>query len=245
MEMFVRQGIRAVRMDDIARQLGVSKRTLYELFGDKEGLLYLAMDRFCELNRSRQIEASAGARNVLEALFRVLNGVMDHAESVQRVLEGLRKFYPAVYERMMHEGAAKVRCCLRDMLERGIDEGLFVGTFHRDLAISMLYHSASALTLRRDLILPEGMSGNEAFVQIVSNFFRGISTAEGMRLIDEYLRERGAAGGKSGRAAQRGPRSPKTRPAACGARDASPRRERPAARRGEKKTRICNGITDE
>ena len=48
MQMFVAQGIRSVRMDDIAQQLGVSKRALYELFGDKEGLLYLAMERFLE-----------------------------------------------------------------------------------------------------------------------------------------------------------------------------------------------------
>ena len=40
MRMFVSQGIKSVRMDDIAQQLGVSKRTLYELFGDKESLLY-------------------------------------------------------------------------------------------------------------------------------------------------------------------------------------------------------------
>lgn len=44
MQMFVSQGIKSVRMDDIAQQLGVSKRTLYEMFGDKEGLLYLAMN---------------------------------------------------------------------------------------------------------------------------------------------------------------------------------------------------------
>ena len=46
MHMFVSQGIKSVRMDDIAQQLGVSKRTLYEMFGDKEGLLYLAMERY-------------------------------------------------------------------------------------------------------------------------------------------------------------------------------------------------------
>ena len=46
MEMFATQGIKAVRMDDIARSLGVSKRTLYEQFGDKQGLLLLAMNRY-------------------------------------------------------------------------------------------------------------------------------------------------------------------------------------------------------
>ena len=53
MQMFVSQGIKAVRMDDIAQQLGVSKRTLYELFGDKESLLYLAMEHFFREQASR------------------------------------------------------------------------------------------------------------------------------------------------------------------------------------------------
>lgn len=52
MQMFVSQGIKSVRMDDIAQQLGVSKRTLYEMFGDKEGLLYLAMERYSERTAS-------------------------------------------------------------------------------------------------------------------------------------------------------------------------------------------------
>ena len=42
LQMFSARGFKAVRMDDIAQQLGVSKRSLYELFGDKEGLLYEA-----------------------------------------------------------------------------------------------------------------------------------------------------------------------------------------------------------
>ena len=62
MHMFVSQGIKSVRMDDIAQQLGVSKRTLYELFGDKEGLLYLAMDRYFEKKRIERAAVCAHAR---------------------------------------------------------------------------------------------------------------------------------------------------------------------------------------
>ena len=60
MHMFVSQGIKSVRMDDIAQQLGVSKRTLYELFGDKEGLLYLAMDRYFEKKRIERAAVCGG-----------------------------------------------------------------------------------------------------------------------------------------------------------------------------------------
>ena len=103
MQMFVSQGIKSVRMDDIARQLGVSKRTLYEMFGDKESLLYLTMEYFFECKRLERREACAGARNVHEAMFRVLGCIMDDSEVIHRVLGNLRKFYPAVHERLLRE----------------------------------------------------------------------------------------------------------------------------------------------
>ena len=177
MHMFVSQGIKSVRMDDIAQQLGVSKRTLYELFGDKEGLLYLAMDRYFEKKR---IERAA--------VCMVLGGVMDNAEVIQRLLNNLRKFYPAVHDKMTREGTAKSRRDLQEMLEKGIADGLFVDTINLDLAISVLYYTASAITVRKDLILPAGMTEREAFVQIISNFFRGISTTKGLLLVDDYLK---------------------------------------------------------
>ena len=188
MQMFVTQGIKSVRMDDIAQQLGVSKRTLYELFGDKGGLLYLAMDRYFEKTRLERSASCADARNVLEAMFMVLGGVMDNAEVIQRLMNNLRKFYPAVYQKMASEGAAKSRRDLKEMLELGIADGLFVETFNLELAISLLYYTASAITVRKDLMLPEGMPEREAFVQIVSNFFRGISTAKGLQLVDDYVK---------------------------------------------------------
>ncbi len=194
MRMFVSQGIKSVRMDDIAQQLGVSKRTLYEFFGDKESLLYLSMEYFFECKRLERREACVGARNVLEAMFRVLGCIMEDSEVIHRLLGNLRKFYPGVHERLLREGSAKSRCDLGNMLRQGIADGLFVETINVELAITVLYYTASAITDRKDLLLPEGMSEREAFVQIVSNFFRGISTPEGARLVDDYRRSLNASG---------------------------------------------------
>ena len=113
MHMFVSQGIKSVRMDDIAQQLGVSKRTLYEMFGDKEGLLYLAMERYSERNRQRWNELTADAHDVLEAMFMVLGEVMDNAEVSRRMMDNLKKFYPAVHDKLMREGMVKNRTSLR------------------------------------------------------------------------------------------------------------------------------------
>ena len=82
----------------------------------------------------------------------------------------------------------KNRRSLRGMLDQGIVDGLFVDNINIDLAISVLYYTASALVARKELMLPAGMTEREAFVQIISNFFRGISTAKGLRMIDDNLK---------------------------------------------------------
>ena len=109
-EMFVEQGIKAVRMDDIARHIGVSKRTLYEMFGDKEELLYQCLSYYVQERDRRHAELGAQAQNVLEAMLLVFGDVMDSAEVSHRLQSNLRRFYPKVYERLVAERCAVARC---------------------------------------------------------------------------------------------------------------------------------------
>lgn len=196
MKMFVDQGIKSVRMDDIAAKLGVSKRTLYELFGDKEGLLWLAMNCYFDKRIERQAELAAGAKNMLEAIFIILNDVMDESENVSRLMANLRKFYPSVYARLFRERDERNRKGLHEYLEKGVADGLFVKDINIELALSLLYHTAAALIFMRELTPPKGMTEREAFLQIMTTFFRGISTPRGVALIDEY-RSAHASGGLS------------------------------------------------
>lgn len=187
MKMFVEQGIKSVRMDDIATRLGVSKRTLYELFGDKEGLLWLAMNRYFDYRAERQVELAARAENMLEAIFIILNDVMDESETVSRLMANLRKFYPAIYARLFRERDERNRKGLHQYLEKGVADGFFVKGMNIELAMSLLYHTASSLIFFKELTPPRGMTERDAFLQIMATFFRGIATPRGMAMIDEYL----------------------------------------------------------
>lgn len=189
MQMFVAQGIKSVRMDDIAQHLRVSKRTLYELFGDKEELLYQAMSAYLEQARCRREELARGAADIIQAMFVVLQDVMNFSSQTNRMLANLRKFYPAVSERLQVEGSERGRNDLRKMLYEGIKQGFFIDSFNVDLSISVLYYSSAAIISDQKTMLPEGLSARRAFVQIISTFFRGVATEKGMRLIDLY-RER-------------------------------------------------------
>jgi len=187
-EMFFEQGIKAVRMDDIARQIGVSKRTLYEQFGDKEELLYQCLSHLIRKRDRRYAELGERASNVLEAMLLVFGDVMDSSAVSHRIQGNLKRFYPKVYERLESEfrnprghGHFKVA------LQRGVAEGYFREDVDFDLAVTLLHYSVEGLIVRKDVLLSHNMSTNGALVFLVVNFLRGISTEKGMRFIDDFI----------------------------------------------------------
>lgn len=186
--MFMQQGIKAVRMDDIARELSVSKRTLYELFGDKEELLYQSMLAILEQEQQRHSIIAAQAHDPLEAMYMVLKEVMNRSTVQNRMTGNLKKFYPAIFERLKQAGGRRSEDGLRQMLECGIEQGIFLEKINLELTIRLFYASVSSLKYPERLPLPEGMSEKQAFMEIINTLFRGISTLKGIQLIDEYSR---------------------------------------------------------
>lgn len=187
-EMFVEQGIKAVRMDDIARHIGVSKRTLYEMFGDKEELLYLCLSYYVQEQDRRHAELGMQAKNVLEAMLQVFREVMNTAEVSHRLQSNLKRFYPKVYERLVSEHRSRNSLGqFKIALLRGVEEGYFQGIVDFDLAITLLRYSVEGLVVRKDVLLSHNMSTNDALIFLVVNFLRGISTEKGMRFIDDFL----------------------------------------------------------
>lgn len=186
MQMFVRQGIKSVRMDDIAQELGVSKRTLYELFGDKEELLYLCLRRHMTIVNEAVVERASQAGNLLEAVLTGFFGMTQYSETNSRIFGNLKKFYPDVHERLHRELGAIGTERFKRAIERCVEQGLLDNKTNIDLAITMLYYMAAGIIARKDVIMPEGVSVREAFFSVVILFFRGISTPEGMRIIDNF-----------------------------------------------------------
>lgn len=186
MQMFVRQGIKSVRMDDIAQELGVSKRTLYELFGDKEELLYLCLKRHMVLVNECVAEKARRGGNMLESVLIGFVEMTRYSETNHRIMGNLRKFYPEVHERLQRElgeaGTRRFKTAIAECAERGLIDN----KANIELAIKMLYYMAIGIVTRKDVILPDGISVRDAFLNVVLLFFRGISTPDGMRIIDRF-----------------------------------------------------------
>ena len=185
MEMFTKQGIKAVRMDDIARSVGVSKRTIYEIFGDKEELVFQALKLHFGKMVAKHRETIRTSDNILEGLFLVIQDVVVESETNWRIRNSLKRFYPSIDERLEKDDIEQRRAELKSRLEIGVKDGLLVDGVNLDLAIAMLYYIATGIVDGSDRIdLPKNISCVDAFREVVINFLRGISTPKGIEVID-------------------------------------------------------------
>ena len=184
-KMFVEQGIKAVRMDDIAQELSVSKRTLYELFEDKEELIYQSLRHYFETERERRVQQIPEIENQLEVMVVNLRDMIDAAPVAGRIRRNVKRFYPSVYKRLM----ADVQSKSMDDLNRWVTGCMECGYFERSVkvkyAVDVLHHSVHGMLVNT---LDEERPSNE-LVSMMSYsllvFIRGLCTVEGQRIIDE------------------------------------------------------------
>ena len=190
-EMFVEFGVKSVRMDDVAQDLAISKRTIYELFADKQELLYHSISRVMR-SEADAIQAKVDtATKGIPALFEIFDLMASRSQVRTRVMENLRKFYPEVFERVMRESRDMGLARLRQRLMQLVEQGLVMPNVHIDLAVTMFYYTSMGLVRRQTkLVLPDGVTEQEAFAYTVVNFFRGIATLKGVEQIDAYLEEK-------------------------------------------------------
>lgn len=187
-KMFAEQGIKSIRMDDIAQSLGVSKRTLYEMVEDKEELLYLSI-RYMQSRRMAKVEQKL--RENTESLVQLFDSfalMTENRELHRRISNNLRKFYPATFERLRKEAEAESGKILFSLIQHYIDCGLIVPTVDIRLSVTILYYTTTTIvTSAENMSLPDGVTVNDALAYTIINFFRGIATIKGVQQIDDYL----------------------------------------------------------
>lgn len=186
-KMFAREGIKAIRMDDIASELGISKRTIYELFKDKNTLIERSLIyHFAELDRLHAIRV-ADAKNVIEQFIIELENWDKSIPFNINLMEGVKKYYPDIYSRLVAE--RNIEACEQfkvDIVE-GVRQGLFLDTINIDLAVSVFADSIFGVMSHSNQFLPNNISPSEAFKYIITYFFRGISTDKGIKILDNYI----------------------------------------------------------
>ena len=183
-KMFIAEGVKSVRMDDIAHELSVSKRTLYELFGDKEQLIYEAICHFVEEAHTRRSAIVSEVDNELEAMLVSLRDMIVRAPEVARMRRNLERFYPKVNMRLEENGMMRSKSELREWLAASIERGYLTPTANSDLVVDVLHNCVQGMLVVEysDVARSANVVSRVACSVII--FIRGLCTPEGLEVVD-------------------------------------------------------------
>ncbi len=187
-ELFQIMGMKSLTMDFIAVDLGISKRTIYELFRDKDELLMNAIEYWIRTNNIRMLEMVEKTDNVIEAIFVIIED--QHKQMMSQnliIFEDLRKFFVRL-NASWHTNREKCReySISWALLERGKKEGVFREELKIDVVDTFIFEVVNLLHSSKGIKLMN-LNRKDAMDNIFMPYFRGLCTESGQRLIDSYL----------------------------------------------------------
>ena len=186
-ELFMRIGIRSVSMDDIARELGISKKTLYQTVTNKEGLVQLVLEHGIKrdvqvLDRNR-VEST-------DAIDELLRNGRHFVEQMRRVspttMHDLRKYYPEIFRRKVEAHQDHFLERVTQNLERGKAEGLYRASIDAAV-IANLYVGMTMIVVDRGVFPARDRTLSEILWQHSTYHFNGIVNDAGRERLTTYL----------------------------------------------------------
>lgn len=184
-EAFTSNGIKSITMDDIANRLGISKRTLYEVFADKESLLKDCILKV-QAERDRYLQGVyEQSHNVLEVILAVFQKSIEIFHSTnKRFFEDMKK-YPKIYEMMKNSRDSDSEKTM-SFFKSGVEQGIFRADINFAI-VNLLVREQFDLLLNTEICKEYPFI--EVYESIMFTYIRGIATEKGARVLEEFIQE--------------------------------------------------------
>ena len=191
LEKFTKHGIKDVKMDDIASTLSISKRTIYELFNDKEQLLLEALKLHNEIILSEGKQIVRNASHTLEIILKLYDKYVDIISSINRKFFTDLNRYPDICKSKKHNEEQNDKKFLA-WIEMGRKQGLFREDANLEIFSYILRKNLETIfTVNMNAEENElgKFSPHELGRTLIVFYLRGISTPKGQEIIETYLNE--------------------------------------------------------
>ena len=186
LNLMMRIGPQSVTMDMVARDCGISKRTLYETFPNKHNLI-------CDVIEYNQQQANAKFTQIFEQSsnsFEALMGVYRVArEFIQKTspvfLTDIKRLYPEAFDEYKAQELNQI-LSLAKIISKAKEEGLVLPGIKCKIAAYLFTNNMNNLHHMQDFPFPE-YSVTEVFDGAFLNFMRGMATTKGQEIIEEHV----------------------------------------------------------
>lgn len=187
-DLFLTLGFKSVTMDDIANELGISKKTIYVHFPNKTKLveattLHVFETVSCGIDHICGLE-----KNPIEEVFEIKRFVMDHLKNEKSSPQyQLQKYYPKIFSTLKAKQFEVMQGCVMENLNRGIKLGLYRETIDIQF-ISRIYFNSMMILKDQELFPLKNFSMNALMENYLEYHLRGICTQKGIDYLNNYLK---------------------------------------------------------
>jgi AcrR family transcriptional regulator len=185
LKSFTMNGIKSVTMDHIASDLGISKRTLYEMFEDKETLLSACVQLQIDEKEKFEAKILSETDNVLLVILAIYKTYIEAIYKIdKRFFEDIGK-YPKV-NKLLRDKREINKSKAIDFFKKGTEQGLFRDDIDFEI-LYLLLHKQVEFLINSDML--KSYSLVEVYELIMFTFLRGISTNRGQQILEEFISE--------------------------------------------------------
>lgn len=185
-ELFFKYGIKSVTMDDIAKHLSISKKTIYQFYSDKNEIVDTLMKLKLEEDKLSIQQIHLESENVITEVF----GLMKHMSQMfsklnPNVFYDLQKYHPQAWK-LFNEFKEE---CMETMVENAIKKGAKEGLVRADIntkIIARLRMEEIQLGFNANVFPPDKYKIVDVQLELLDHFLHGICTLKGHKLIDKY-----------------------------------------------------------
>lgn len=185
MQAFKTHGIKCITMDDIAASMGISKRTLYEVFANKEMLLEDCIRKERQETNEYIRTILGQSAHVLEVLLKLyLRSIEKFHTTHKSFFEDIKK-YPKAYE-LLKNDKNRDSAEVVNFFKEGVKQGIFRDDINFAI-VNLLVHEQLDLLINSNIC--EKYSFLDVYESIMFTYLRGISTEKGAQELENFIRE--------------------------------------------------------
>lgn len=185
-ELFFRYGVKTITMDSIATELGISKKTIYQHFPDKDTMVFEVVKTFIEQDVAKWDELNSLYSNVIEKMFKSFEMTKDLLTQMNpRLLFEIQKYFPEAFQLFQEHGENCIHKNLLADFKKGAQFGYFRNDFDFEL-VARLRMAEVNLAFNPDFYPNNKLSLFETQLAMLDIFMRGILTEKGLTLYTSY-----------------------------------------------------------
>ena len=180
---FCKYGVRAVRMDDIAKNLNISKRTIYEIYNTKEEVLLDVLEGILKDRLDYMTEYAESHESAFDVMLEALRMQLDFSVTTNVLFFNDLKRYPTVGESFM-KNLKKQTNKSHEFFKKGVEQGYFLAYIDYSVFHSIVSGTMEMMQRSKEF---QKLTYKELFVNFLSVVTRGICTPKGQQQLEAFL----------------------------------------------------------